>query len=85
MPTLDQISEAIGGLRSDVRHGLEKLDHIHECLHGEAGIAARVSTLEHERSFGKGKAAGIGAIGGAVAGAGVSAFWKTFAIKIGIL
>lgn len=85
MGSLDQISSAIGGLQEGQRHVLDKLDHIHDCLHATGGLVGRVSSLEHTNTFGKGKAAGIGAVGGAVAGAGVTALWKAFAAKLGML
>lgn len=81
MAGLDDISEAIGGLRSDVRHGLEKLDHLHACLHAQGGAFTRLATLERENAFAKGKAAGYGAI----AGAAVTAGWKFLAAKLGLV
>lgn len=79
MAGLDDISEAIGGLRADVRHGLEKLDHMHTCLHAQGGAFARIATLERDNAYAKGKAAGYGA----VAGAAVTAGWKIIAAKLG--
>lgn len=79
MAGLDEISEAIGGLRSDVRHGLEKLDHLHACLHAQGGAFARIAAIERGRAYDKGKAAGLGALGGA----SFTIAWKALAAKLG--
>ena len=80
--SIDQISEAIGGLRADVRNGLAKLDHIHECLHGEDGLSPRVSNLELMAAKGRGFVLGLGAAGGVI-GTALGFGIKAVVIKMG--
>ena len=76
MGSIDGISEAIGNLRSDVKHMSSKIDAI-------ASIVPRVEALENSRALDKGKAIGISAVAGTGAGAAVVAGWKALALKLG--
>ena len=80
MAGLDDISQAIGSLQADVRHGLDKLDHLHACLHSQGGAFSRIAAIERARAYDKGKAAGLGVVGGASA----VAVWKLIAAKLGL-
>lgn len=76
MGSIDGISEAIGHLRSEVKHIAMDVAKI-------ASIVPRVEALETARAMATGKAIGISAIAGTGAGAAVVAGWKAIAVKLG--
>lgn len=84
MAGLDEISEAIGGLRSDVRYIRERVDYTHDSLHRNGGISSRLAAVEHKQTQREARAGALGAVAGATAGGGVVAFWKVIAAKVGL-
>lgn len=81
MAGLDEISRVIGGIEKDVKHILERVEHTHDCLHGNGGIAPRVSDLERSQAYERGWAAGLGFL----SGSGALAMWKGISVIAGKL
>lgn len=78
MPELDQISEAIGHLRGDVRNLGEKIDHLH------TDLCPRVRSLEEYKAEKSGALMVIGGLGGAVSGSAITLAGRWLASKLGL-